>query len=88
MLPHLILFCLVEIISFLLRLLSLSFSPLIVTSDLNLFNEIAASGDNSLDPGRVPLECLRHGVPAEGPHHLLDLQDQVLGFIVMLCLDL
>ncbi len=53
-----------------------------------LFNEIAVSGDNSLDPGRVPLECLRHGVPVKGPHHLLDLQDQVLGFVVMLCLDL
>jgi hypothetical protein len=25
---------------------------------INLFNEIAASGDNTLDPGRVPLECL------------------------------
>ena len=57
---------------------------------INLFNGIGVSGDNSLDPGRVgvPLECLRHGVPVKGPHHLLDLQDQVLGFIVMLCLDL
>jgi hypothetical protein len=50
-------------------------------------NEIAVSGDNSLDPGRVPLESLRHGVPVEGPHHLLDLQDQVLGFVVRLCLN-
>ena len=54
---------------------------------INLFNEITVSGDNSLDPGCVPLECLRHGVPVEGPHHLLDLQDQVLGFVVRLCLD-
>ena len=55
---------------------------------ISLFNEIADSGDNGLDPGRVPLECLRHDVPVKGPHHLLDLQDQVLGFIVRLCLDL
>ncbi len=55
---------------------------------INLFNKIAVSGDISLDPGRVPLECLRHGVPVEGPHHLLDLQDQVLGFVVRLCLGL
>ncbi len=54
---------------------------------INLFNEIADSGDNGLDPGRVPLECLRHDVPVKGPHHLLDLQDQVLGYFVMLCLD-
>ncbi len=52
---------------------------------INLFNEIAVSSDNSLDPGRVPLECLRHGVPVnKGPHHLLDLQDQVHGFVVRL----
>jgi hypothetical protein len=55
---------------------------------INLFNEIAVSGNISLDPGCVPLECLRHSVPVEGPHHLLDLQDQVLGFVVRLCLDL
>jgi hypothetical protein len=55
---------------------------------INLFNEIADSGDNSLDPGRVPLECLCHDVPVKGPQHLLDLQDQVLGFVVMLRLDL
>ncbi len=54
---------------------------------INLFKEIAVSGDNSLDPGRVTLEYLRHGVPVEGPPHLLDLQDQVLGFVVRLCLD-
>ncbi len=54
---------------------------------INLFNEIAVSGDNSLDPGHAPLECLCQGVPGEGPHHLLDLQDQVLDFVVRLCLD-
>jgi hypothetical protein len=55
---------------------------------INLRNEIAGRGDNSNDPGRVPLKCLRHCVPVEGPHHLLDLQDQVLGFVVRLCRDL
>jgi hypothetical protein len=54
---------------------------------IHLFNKIAVSGDDSLNPGRVALVCLRHGVPVEGPHHLLDLQDQVLGFVVRLCLD-
>jgi hypothetical protein len=54
----------------------------------NLFNEIAVRSDNLLDPVRVPLECLRYGVPVKGPHHLLDLQDQVLSFVVRLCLDL
>jgi hypothetical protein len=29
---------------------------------LNLFNKMAACNDNSLDSGRVPLECLCHGV--------------------------
>jgi hypothetical protein len=29
---------------------------------LNLFNKMAASNDNSLDSGRVPLEGLCHGV--------------------------
>jgi hypothetical protein len=47
---------------------------------------MAVSSDISLGPGRVPLECLLHGVPVEGPHHLLDLLDQVLGFVVRLCL--
>jgi len=54
---------------------------------INLFNETTVSGDNSLDPGRVPLECLRHGIPVEESNHLLDLQDQVLSFVVRLCLD-
>jgi hypothetical protein len=55
---------------------------------INLFNEIAVSGDKGLDPGPESLAGLRHGVPFEGPHHLLDLQDRVLGFVVRLCLDL
>ncbi len=55
---------------------------------INLFNEIAVSGDNGLDPKPESLAGLRHGVPVEGPHHLLDLQDRVLGFVVRLCLEL
>jgi hypothetical protein len=54
---------------------------------IHLFNKTAVSNDDSLNPGRVTLVCLRHGVPVEGPHHLLDLQDQVLDFVVRLCLD-
>jgi hypothetical protein len=48
---------------------------------IHLFNKIAVSVDDSLNPGRLTLVCLRHGVPVEGPHHLLDLQDQVLGLV-------
>jgi hypothetical protein len=54
---------------------------------IHLFYKITASGDDSLNPGRLALVCLRHGVPVEGPHHLRDLQDQVLNFVVRLCLD-
>ena len=54
---------------------------------INLFNEIAVIGDDSLDPGPESLAGLPHGVPVEGPHHLLDLLDQVLGFIVRLFID-
>ncbi len=54
---------------------------------IHIFNKIAVSGDESLNPGRVAVVCIRHGVPVEGHHHLLDLQDQVLGFVVRLCLD-
>jgi hypothetical protein len=55
---------------------------------INLFNKIAVSGDNGLDPGPESLAGLRHGVPVEGPHHLLDLQDRVRSFVVRLCLGL
>ncbi len=55
---------------------------------INLFNEIAVNDDNSLDLGHESPAGLRHGVPVEGPHHLLDLQDQVPGFVVWLCLGI
>ncbi len=40
-----------------------------------------------LDPGPQALAGLRHGVPVEGPHHLLYLLDQILGFVARLCND-
>ncbi len=55
---------------------------------INLFNEIAVNDDNSLDLGPESPAGLRHGVPVEGPHHLLDLQDQVLGFVMRICLGI
>jgi hypothetical protein len=55
---------------------------------IDLFNEIAVMGDNILNLELEAVAGLRHGVPIEGPHHLLDLLDQVLGFVVRLCLDL
>jgi hypothetical protein len=42
---------------------------------------------DSLDPGPQALTGLRHGVPVEGPHHLLYLLDQILGFVARLCND-
>ena len=56
------------------------------TLRIHLYNKMAVSNDHSLDPRPVPLGCLCHGVPVEGPHHLLDLLDQVFGFVVRLCL--
>jgi hypothetical protein len=57
------------------------------TSRINLYYKMAVSNDDSLDLGPVPLGCLCHGFPVEGPHHLLDPMDQGLGFVVRLCLD-
>jgi hypothetical protein len=47
---------------------------------IDLFNEIAVSGDNVLNLEREAVAGLRHGVHVEGPHHILNLLDQVLGF--------
>ena len=57
-------------------------------SSINLYNEMAVSGDNSLNPRPQPLAGLRHGVPVKEPHHPLHLLDQVLNFFVRLCIDL
>jgi hypothetical protein len=42
----------------------------------------------SLDPGLEPLAGIRHGVPVQGAHQRLHLQDQVLNFVMRLCIDL
>ncbi len=55
---------------------------------IDLFNEIAVSGDDILNLELEAVAGLHHGVPVEGPFHLLDLLDQVLGFVVRLCLEL
>jgi hypothetical protein len=46
-----------------------------------LFIKTAVSSIDSLDPGPQGLAGLRHGVPVEGPHHLLYLLDQILGLV-------
>ncbi len=54
---------------------------------INSYNKTAFSSDDSLDPGPEPPAGLRHGVSAEGPHHLPDLRDQGLGLVMRLCSD-
>jgi hypothetical protein len=49
---------------------------------------MAVRGDDSPDPGPGPLAGLPHGVPVQGPHQRLHLLEQVLDFIVRLCIDL
>ena len=46
-----------------------------------LFIKTAVSSNDCLDPGPQAIAGLRHGVPVEGPHHLLYLLDQILGFV-------
>jgi hypothetical protein len=57
-------------------------------SKIILFIKTAVSIINSLDPGPQALAGLHHGVPAEGPQHLLHLLDQILGFVARLFTDL
>ncbi len=52
-----------------------------------LFIKTAVSINHSLDLGHQVLEDIRHGVPVEGPHHLLYLLDQILDFVSRLCID-
>ncbi len=54
---------------------------------INLCNEMAVSGDDSLNPRPQPQADLCHGVPVKGPHHRLHLLDEVLDFVVRLCID-
>ncbi len=51
---------------------------------INLNNKIAVSSEDSLDPALEAHAGLRQGVPGEGPHHLLDLLDQILEFVLRL----
>ena len=48
---------------------------------INLYNKIAVSSEDSLDPAPEADAGLRQGVPGEGPHYLPDLGDQVSGFV-------
>ncbi len=54
---------------------------------INLSNKTAVSNEDSLDPGPETRAGLRQGVPGEGPHQLLHLLDQILEFVVRLCID-
>ncbi len=47
---------------------------------MKLFYEMAAIGDESLDPGPEHLAGFRQGVPVKGPHQRLHLTE--------LCIDL
>ncbi len=51
-----------------------------------LFIKTTVSSNDCLDPGPQAIAGLRHGVPVEGPHHLLYLLDQILGFVTRLCI--
>jgi hypothetical protein len=46
-----------------------------------LFIKTVVIINNSLDPGPQALAGLHHGVPVEGPQHLLYLVDQILNFV-------
>jgi hypothetical protein len=50
-------------------------------SRIILFIKTAVIINNSLDPGPQALSGLHHGVPIEGPQHLLHLLGQILGFV-------
>ncbi len=54
---------------------------------INIFSKITVSSKDSLDSGPKARAGLRQGVPGEGPHHLLYLLDQILGFVTRLCKD-
>jgi hypothetical protein len=56
-------------------------------SRIILFIKTVVSVNNSLDPGPQALAGLHHGVPVEGPQHLLHPLDQILGFAATLFND-
>jgi hypothetical protein len=51
-----------------------------------LFIKTAVSSNDCLDPEPQAIGGLLHGVPVEGPHHLLYLLDHILGFVAILCI--
>ncbi len=55
---------------------------------IHIFNKTAVSCEDSLDPGPEARAGPCQGVPAEGPHHLLHLLDQIIGFVTKLFNDL
>jgi hypothetical protein len=55
---------------------------------MKLFNEMAFICNESLDPGLEPLAGFCHGVPLQGAHQRLHPLDQVLNFVMRLCIDL
>jgi hypothetical protein len=55
---------------------------------MKLFNEMAFICKESLDPGLEPLAGFRHGVPVQGAYQRLHPLDQVLNFVMRLCIDL
>jgi hypothetical protein len=56
-------------------------------SRIILLFKTSVSINNSLDPRPQALAGLHHGVPVEGPQHLLHLLDQILGFVARLFND-
>ncbi len=56
-------------------------------SRIILFIKTAVSINDSLDHEPQAYAGLGHGVPVEGPHHLLYLLDQILGFVARFCYD-
>ncbi len=53
-------------------------------SKIIFYIKTAVSINNSLDPGHQAHAGLHHGVPVEGPQHLLHLLDQILGLVARL----
>jgi hypothetical protein len=55
---------------------------------IKVFIETAVRGNNSIDPGPEPLAGLRHDGPVKRAHQHIHLLEQILGFVVRLCIDL
>jgi hypothetical protein len=55
---------------------------------MKLFDEMAFICNESLDPELEPLAGFCYGVPLQEAHQRLHLLDQVLNFVMRLCIDL